>query len=225
MAGRFRSNRLDPRNRRPCPRRPNCRDRPQRFGLAMEHSTYREGISRHRALLSKSETTRLDAPLTRQEGHGASAIWLKQTIHPEGAPALTRISSRKAIRRRSARTGKSLRYLAGHSAPGEHPRSGCTWRILVTRLSGTRYQGLTNAYTSALSKPAGPMNWPTSSSYRGTRCIPRGCASTINSIGEARSRGIWQTGSKGPPHPFSHPESRPRRRTAQARHEGLPVSD
>jgi 23S rRNA pseudouridine1911/1915/1917 synthase len=35
------------------------------------------------------ETKIVDAPLDRQGKHQTSAIWLKQMIHPEGAPALT----------------------------------------------------------------------------------------------------------------------------------------
>ena len=35
------------------------------------------------------EHTIVDAPLDRQSKHQPSAIWLKQTIHPAGAPALT----------------------------------------------------------------------------------------------------------------------------------------
>src|SRR5437868_10446984 len=35
------------------------------------------------------ETKFVDAPLDRQGKHQSSAIWLKQMIHPDGAPALT----------------------------------------------------------------------------------------------------------------------------------------
>ncbi|MEO8044250.1 MAG: RNA pseudouridine synthase [Spartobacteria bacterium] len=35
------------------------------------------------------EATTVDAPLARQGDHGPSAIWLKQTIHEKGAPAVT----------------------------------------------------------------------------------------------------------------------------------------
>ena len=78
-----------------------------------------------------------------------------------------------------------------------------------TRLSGTRFTGPTNSFTSALSRRAGPMNWRTSSCCRGTPCIPRGCASTINSIGKARSPKIWRTGRLLKPRPTNqhcHPK-------------------
>ena len=37
------------------------------------------------------ERTTLDAPLLRQGERRPSAIWLKQTVHPDGAPARTRL--------------------------------------------------------------------------------------------------------------------------------------
>ena len=74
----------------------------RRFGLAMEH---RHIEKEYLAIVHgwpEWEATRLDAPLARQGGHGASAIWLKQTIHPEGAPALTEFRVEKRFVRRSA---------------------------------------------------------------------------------------------------------------------------
>ena len=75
----------------------------RRFGLAMEH---RHIEKEYLAIVHgwpEWEATRLDAPLARQGGHGASAIWLKQTIHAEGTPALTEFRvERRLVRRRSA---------------------------------------------------------------------------------------------------------------------------
>jgi 23S rRNA pseudouridine1911/1915/1917 synthase len=61
----------------------------RRFGLLMqEHRLHKEYL----AIVwgwPEWETEIVDAPLDRQGKHQASAIWLKQTIHPDGAPALT----------------------------------------------------------------------------------------------------------------------------------------
>jgi 23S rRNA pseudouridine1911/1915/1917 synthase len=61
----------------------------RRFGLLMqEHRLHKEYL----AIVwgwPQWDTTIVDAPLDRQGKHQASAIWLKQMIHPAGAPALT----------------------------------------------------------------------------------------------------------------------------------------
>jgi len=61
----------------------------RRFGLLMqEHRLDKEYV----AIVwgwPEWETTIVDAPLTRQGKRQPSAIWLKQMIHPGGAPALT----------------------------------------------------------------------------------------------------------------------------------------
>jgi len=49
------------------------------------------------------ESTLVDAPLDRQGKHQHSAIWLKQTIHPAGAPAQTELHvERRFMRSRGA---------------------------------------------------------------------------------------------------------------------------
>jgi 23S rRNA pseudouridine1911/1915/1917 synthase len=45
------------------------------------------------------ETKTVDAPLDRQGKHRQSAIWLKQTIHPKGAPALTEFRVERRFKR------------------------------------------------------------------------------------------------------------------------------
>ena len=61
----------------------------RRFGLAMErHLVEKEYLAIVRGWPEWEETV-VDAPLARQGAHGPSAIWLKQTIHEKGAPALT----------------------------------------------------------------------------------------------------------------------------------------
>jgi len=61
----------------------------RRFGLLMQ----RQGLKKeYLAIVSgwpEWETKIVDAPLDRQGKHQHSAIWLKQMIHPDGAPAQT----------------------------------------------------------------------------------------------------------------------------------------
>lgn len=45
------------------------------------------------------ETITVDAPLVRQGAHGPSAIWLKQTIHEKGLPAVTEFRVEERFRR------------------------------------------------------------------------------------------------------------------------------
>lgn len=72
----------------------------RRFGLLMQ----RQQIAREYLAIVCGwpawEGRVVDAPLARQGAHGPSAIWLKQTIHPRGAPALTEfIVERRFVRR------------------------------------------------------------------------------------------------------------------------------
>lgn len=61
----------------------------RRFGLAMERRLIEKEYLAIVHGWPEWEDTILNAPLARQGGHGPSAIWLKQTIHEKGAPALT----------------------------------------------------------------------------------------------------------------------------------------
>ncbi len=72
----------------------------RRFGLLMQEQRL------HKEYLAivwgwpDWETKIVDAPLDRQGKHRQSAIWLKQTIHPSGAPAVTEF----CVERRFARS-------------------------------------------------------------------------------------------------------------------------
>jgi len=81
----------------------------RRFGLLMqEHRLHKEYL----AIVwgwPEWETEIVDAPLDRQGKHQASAIWLKQMIHPDGAPALTEFRVEKRFKKHGA---------VNHSSPG-----------------------------------------------------------------------------------------------------------
>src|SRR5437016_11222865 len=71
----------------------------RRFGLLMqEHRLHKEYL----AIVwgwPNWETKIVDAPTDRQGKHQPSAVWLKQMIHPAGAPALTEFRVEKRITR------------------------------------------------------------------------------------------------------------------------------
>ena len=81
----------------------------RRFGLLMqEHRLHKEYL----AIVwgwPEWETEIVDASLDRQGKHQASAIWLKQMIHPDGAPALTEFRVEKRFKKHGA---------VNHSSPG-----------------------------------------------------------------------------------------------------------
>src|SRR5437667_1579760 len=70
------------------------------------------------------ETKIVDAPLDRQSKHQYSAIWLKQTVHPAGAPALTEFR----VERRFIR---STSFGDRFSLVRAIPRTGRTHQIRV----------------------------------------------------------------------------------------------
>jgi 23S rRNA pseudouridine1911/1915/1917 synthase len=72
----------------------------RRFGLLMqERRLHKEYLAIVRGC-PDWETKIVDAPMDRQGKHQPSAIWLKQMIHPDGAPALTEFR----VERRFARS-------------------------------------------------------------------------------------------------------------------------
>jgi 23S rRNA pseudouridine1911/1915/1917 synthase len=81
----------------------------RRFGLLMQEQRV------HKEYLAivwdwpDWETKMVDAPLDRQGKHRQSAIWLKQTIHPNGAPAVTEFRVERRFEKQS---------VTDHSSPG-----------------------------------------------------------------------------------------------------------
>jgi 23S rRNA pseudouridine1911/1915/1917 synthase len=81
----------------------------RRFGRAMER---RQIGKEYLAIVlgwPRWEMTTVDAPLARQGDHMPSAIWLKQVIHPKGAPALTDFAVESCF----VRQGDAQRYAIG----------------------------------------------------------------------------------------------------------------
>jgi len=96
----------------------------RRFGLLMqEHRLHKEYL----AIVwgwPEWETEIVDAPLDRQGKHQASAIWLKQMIHPDGAPAQTEFRVEKRFTR-STSSGSHFALIRAI------PKTGRTHQIRV----------------------------------------------------------------------------------------------
>jgi 23S rRNA pseudouridine1911/1915/1917 synthase len=73
----------------------------RRFGLAMERHLIEKEYLAIVCGWPEWEVTTVDAPLARQGVHGPSAIWLKQAIQEQGAPAVTDFRVEKRFVRRS----------------------------------------------------------------------------------------------------------------------------
>ena len=77
----------------------------RRFGMLMQQQRVRK---QYLAIVwgwPEWDEKIVDAPLDRQGRHQPSAIWLKQIIHPDGAPARTRLCVERRFVRKSGRDG------------------------------------------------------------------------------------------------------------------------
>ena len=94
----------------------------RRFGLLMQQQRI---AKEYLAIVwgwPEWETTTVDAPLARQGAHIPSAIWLKQMIHPAGAPARTDFRVEKRFER-----GNGKRFAIVRAVP----QTGRTHQIRV----------------------------------------------------------------------------------------------
>jgi 23S rRNA pseudouridine1911/1915/1917 synthase len=97
----------------------------RRFGVAMERRLVEKEYLAIVHGWPEWKTIVVEAPLARQGEHERSAIWLKQTIHAEGAPALTEFRVESRFVRRSA--GREDRCAMVRAIP----RTGRTHQIRV----------------------------------------------------------------------------------------------
>ena len=94
------------------------------FGLLMQRHQLRKEYLAIVWSWPEWEHKIVDAPLDRQSKHQHSAIWLKQTVHPAGAPALTEF-------RVERRFTKSTSFGDRFSLVRAIPRTGRTHQIRV----------------------------------------------------------------------------------------------
>jgi 23S rRNA pseudouridine1911/1915/1917 synthase len=96
----------------------------RRFGLLMQQQRL---LKEYLAIVwgwPEWEMKTVDAPLGRQGKHRQSAIWLKQTIHPEGAPAITELHVER-------RFGRSTSFGDQFALVRAIPKTGRTHQIRV----------------------------------------------------------------------------------------------
>ena len=88
----------------------------RRFGLLMQQQRFEKEYLAIVWGWPDWETKSVDAPLDRQGKHRQSAIWLKQAIHPDGAPAQTEFRVERRFTKSSA--------VAQHPSPYPLPSRG-----------------------------------------------------------------------------------------------------
>jgi 23S rRNA pseudouridine1911/1915/1917 synthase len=102
----------------------------RKFGLLMQRRRLRK---QYLAIVSgwpEWEMKVVDAPLNRQSRHQKSEIWLKQMIHPAGAPAQTEFRVERRFTRLVA-SGAGALPTDKFSLIGAIPRTGRTHQIRV----------------------------------------------------------------------------------------------
>jgi 23S rRNA pseudouridine1911/1915/1917 synthase len=104
----------------------------RRFGLLMQQQRFHKEYLAIVCGWPEWKAKTVDAPLDRQGKHQASAIWLKQMVHPLGASAVTEFRVEQRFRR------LVLREVAGSTLTGDRfaliraiPKTGRTHQIRV----------------------------------------------------------------------------------------------
>ena len=96
----------------------------RRFGLLMQQQQFHKEYLAIVSGLPNWETKTVEAPLDRQGKHQASAIWLKQMIHPKGAAATTEFKVEGRLESSAATGGRFALIRA-------IPKTGRTHQIRV----------------------------------------------------------------------------------------------
>jgi len=94
----------------------------RKFGLLMQQQRFQKEYLAIVWGWPEWESKVVDAPLDRQGKHQPSSIWLKQTIHPDGAPAQTEFHVQQRFTRSTSGKFSTIRAI---------PRTGRTHQIRV----------------------------------------------------------------------------------------------
>ena len=92
----------------------------RRFGLLMQHQRVKKEYLAITLGWPEWDRYIVDAPLDRKAKHQESAIWLKQMIHPGGAPAQTEFRVERRFTKRSVDPSPAVSRLSVGALPSRH---------------------------------------------------------------------------------------------------------